>query len=117
MDNRISFLLNDEEKTDINQAVEILVNIQEPKLKTLTLDERKVLPKMGDRTVAFVEKALEYGQEYPQYIPAFIDVPEAKLDFDTVKTLRVYFTQLERITNELDDSMTLAGSEASSSIF
>lgn len=115
MDNRISFLLSDEEKTDINQAVGTLVNILEPKLMTLTLDERKELPKMGDRTVAFVEKALEYGEEYPQYMPAFIDVAEAKVDFEAVKSLRGYFTQLERITNELDDSMTLAGSEAYSS--
>lgn len=112
MDNRISFNLTDEEKTELGGAVNTLVNILEPKLKTLLPEERRELPKMGDKTVAFVEKALEFGQEYPQYMPAFIEVPEALIDFEAVKTMRNYFTQLERITNQLDDSMLLAGSEA-----
>lgn len=112
MDNRISFNLTDEEKTELGGAVNTLVNILEPKLKTLLPEERRELPKMGDKTVAFVEKALEFGQEYPQYMPAFIEVPEALIDFEAVKTMRNYFTQLERITNQLDDSMVLAGSEA-----
>ncbi|MCY1718956.1 hypothetical protein OU798_01295 [Prolixibacteraceae bacterium Z1-6] len=112
MEDQFSFSLTDEDKVQINQALQTLVTVLEPKLMTLTPDERKEMPKMGDKTVAFVEKAVEYGQEYPQYMPAFIDVPEAKIDFDGVKVLRGFFTQLERITNELDDSMTLAGSEA-----
>ncbi|WP_320111528.1 hypothetical protein [Draconibacterium orientale] len=115
MQNRISFVLNDEEKTAINQSIETLVNVLEPKLVSLTTDERKEMPKMGDKTIAFVSKALDYGEEYPNYIPSFIDVPESKIDFDAVQTMRVFYTQLERIINELDDTMTLAGSEAYSS--
>lgn len=115
MQNRISFVLNEEEKTAINQSIETLVNILEPKLVSLTIEERKEMPKMGDKTVAFVSKALDYGEEYPNYIPDFIDVPEAKTDFDAVQSMRVFYTQLERLTNGLDDSMTLAGSEAYSS--
>ncbi|RIJ49947.1 hypothetical protein D1614_04180 [Maribellus luteus] len=112
MDDQFSFHLTEDEKDQVNQAIQVLATVLEPKLMTLTPEERKELPKMGDKTVAFVEKAVEYGQEYPQYMPAFIDVPEATADFEAVKAIRTYFTQLERITNELDDSMILAGSEA-----
>ena len=112
MNDVFSFHLTDEEKAEVNQAIEKLVTILEPKLITLTPEERKELPKMGDKTVAFVEKAVEYAQEYPQYMPAFIDVPEANSDFEAVKAIRIYFNQLERITDELNDSMTIAGSEA-----
>lgn len=112
MEDQFSFHLNNEEKDQIAAAIQTLVTVLEPKLMTLTPDERKELPKMGDKTVAFVDKATEYGQAYPQYMPAFIDVPEAIADFEAVKIIRTYFTQLDRITKELDDSMTIAGSEA-----
>ena len=112
MNDVFSFHLTDEEKAEVNQAINKLRTILEPKLITLTPEERKELPKMGDKTVAFVEKAVEYAQEYPQYMPAFINVPEASSDFEAVKAIRSYFNPLERITNELDDSMTIAGSEA-----
>lgn len=70
---------------------------------------------MGDKTVAFVEKALDYGEQYPAYIPKFIDVTEAKVNFETVRVLRNINTPLIRIANEIDHTMTLAGSQAYSS--
>lgn len=115
MEDRFSFQLTKEEKELLSQAIQVLLTVLEPKLMTLLPDERRELPKMGDKTVAFVEKAVEYGQEYPKYMPAFIDVSEAKSDFDAVKDIRIYFNQLQRLVTEMDDSMTLAGSEAYSS--
>lgn len=115
MTDKFSFKLSEEEKSDVNNAIQTLVSILESKLITLTPEERMEMPKMGDKTVAFVEKAIEYAQEYPQYMPAFIDVPETELDFNAVKDIRVIFNQLQRLTSELNDSMILAGSEAYSS--
>ena len=115
MEDRFSFHLSDEESAQIEGAIQTLATVLEPKLLTLTPDERKELPKMGDKTVAFVEKAVEYGEEYPQYIPDFIDVPEAKADFDAVKDIRNYFNQILRLSTEMEDSMLIAGSEAYSS--
>ena len=45
-------------------------------------------------------------------MPAFIDVPETRTDFEAVKAIRYFFTKLQRLTEALDDSMLLAGSEA-----
>jgi hypothetical protein len=81
----------------------------------LSADDKKELPKMGDKTLAFVEKSLEYADLYPGFMPIFIDVKEAKIDLESVKNLRQLFLPLERITNEIDSTMTLAGSEAFSS--
>ncbi len=58
---------------------------------------------------------MEYGAVYPDYIPNFIDIPESKVDFEAVKSLHSVITPLERISNLLNDTMTLAGSEAYSS--
>jgi len=115
MENKVSFVLSEEEKTQVNQAIETLVTVFEPKLSHLTADDKKELPKMGNKTVSFVEKSLEYADLYPGFMPAFIDIPEAKVDLESVKTLRQLFLPLERITNEIDDTITLAGSEAYSS--
>lgn len=112
MEDLFSFQLSDEEKDQIDQSLKTVFGILGPKLITLTPDERKEMAKMGDKTVAFVEKAVEYAQEYPQYMPAFIDVAEAKSDFEAVKTIRIYFNQLERLVSQMNDSMTIAGSEA-----
>ncbi|BAX78543.1 hypothetical protein [Labilibaculum antarcticum] len=112
MENKISFILTPEEQSQVNQALVTLKTVLEPKLISLLASDKKELPKMGDKTLAFVEKSLEYARIYPDFMPNFIDVPEAKLDLESVKALRQILTPLERITNEIDDTMTLAGSEA-----
>ncbi len=115
MNNKISFALTNEEKSQVNQAIEALQSVLEPKLITLAASDKRELPKMGDKTLAFVEKSLEYAGMYPGFIPDFIDVPEAVIDLESVKELRQLLMPLERITNEIDDTMTMAGSEAYSS--
>jgi hypothetical protein len=40
-----------------------------PFLIDLTADERKALPKMGDKSRAFVTKALEVGTQNPNFLP------------------------------------------------
>ena len=112
MGNRISFQLTDEERTKVQGATKTLVEVLDPKLITLAADDRKELPKMGDKTVSFVDKSLEYADAYPNYIPSFINVSNARFDYETVKILRNVATPLERICNQLNDTMTLAGSEA-----
>lgn len=112
MESKMSFQLTDEEQEQVNNAIGILRTILEPKLITLAPDDRKELPKMGDKTVAFVDKSLEYANAYPNYIPSFINIPGARGDFEAVKALRNLATPLERICNQVNDTMTLAGSEA-----
>lgn len=112
MNNEISFKLTDEEITQLDQAVETITKVLGSKLTTLDPERRRELLHMGDKSVAFVEKSLEYADMYPKYLPEYIDVPESKIDFVTVKTLRKYFAPIETITNGIDDTMRLAGSEA-----
>ena len=112
MNNNISFILTEEERTQLTDAIKVLETILESKLISLSPDDKKELPKMGNRTLSFVEKSFEYGDVYPSFIPDFIDLPEAKIDLESVRTLRQLFLPLERITNQIDDTMTLAGSEA-----
>jgi len=81
-------------------------------LVTLTPEERHFYAKMGDKSVAFVDKALELAALYPQLLPAFVNVVEFKKDVDAVKVMKTILRQLEEITVLLDDSILMAGSEA-----
>ena len=81
-------------------------------LVTLTPEERRAYAKMGDKSIAFVEKALDMAQSFPQLLPAFVNVAELNKDVEAVKVMKTILRQLEEITVLLDDSILLAGSEA-----
>jgi hypothetical protein len=80
-------------------------------LVELAQGEARELPLMGDKSYAFVVKALEYAKQYPDYA-ALIDVPEFEKDVNAVDLLREFYVPLSQLTKKLYDTMTLAGSEA-----
>ena len=97
---------------DIKAAIATLAAKLKPHLQTLTTQERIELPKMGDKTVAFVQKALEYGQQNKDLVPSFLDLAALATDVKAVQSLRELAQGLNPITDALNDSMTLSGSEA-----
>jgi len=83
-----------------------------PHLHVLTAQERMELPKMGDKTSAFVQKALEYSQQNRDLVPSFLDLPAFAVDVQAVQSLRELAQGLVPVTDALGDSLTLSGSEA-----
>ncbi|MHB8139634.1 MAG: hypothetical protein ACYDGO_14780 [Smithellaceae bacterium] len=70
------------------------------------------MPKMGDKTVAFVQKTLEYSLQNPELVPQFLNVDELAMDVHAVEAIRAMYEPLLQITEALSDTMTLSGSEA-----
>lgn len=97
---------------DIKTAIATLAAKLMPHLKALSVQERSELPKMGDKTVAFVQKALEYGQQNKDLVPSFLDLAALATDVKAVQSLRELAQGLNPITDALNDSMTLSDSEA-----
>lgn len=112
VENRISFAMSAEERTQVDQALASLRSILMPKLLTLSTTDRQELARMGDKTLSFVEKSLEYCRQEPQIYSSLVDVPEFDKDVTGYATLRGIYTQLETITSAVDDSMMLCGSDA-----
>ena len=110
--NNITFSLTEEQKTEVEAAINTLKTVLLPHLQTLTANERQEITKMGDKSVAFVEKAYAYSQEQPDLVPAYVDTNEMKVDLDAFDQLRSYKIQLDQLLESLDDSMMLAGSDA-----
>lgn len=57
--------------------------------KNLSKEDRIELPKMGDKTVAFVSKAQEYAQNNPDLVPSFLDMDALNSDVKMAKKLGV----------------------------
>lgn len=111
MENRVSFSLSETDRQDILAALNVLDKKLLPLLVELAQGEARELPTMGDKSYAFVFKALEYAKQYPEYA-GLIDVAEFEKDVNTVGQLREFYVPLSQLTKKVHDTMTLAGSEA-----
>lgn len=110
--NNVSIRLTPEEFDAVQKALALINNTLTPYLIQLTPEQRRQLPKMSDKTTPFVEKSLELAEQYPQFVPEVMDVNELKIDFESVQTLRTLHKPLEKIYDQLSDTILLAGSEA-----
>jgi len=108
----IAVVFDPAELKQITDAIGVLNATLLPKLKTLSTQDMREIPKMGDKSVAFVQKAFEYSQIHPDLRPAFLDVAAFQIDLDSLATLHRLDRSLNPVVNALSDSMALAGSEA-----
>jgi hypothetical protein len=92
----------------INEAKSIL----SPYLCPLTTDDRHRILKMGDKSLAFVEKTGELAAGNPQFCPAYFNLDDLNIDIADAVGLRALNNRLEQLSREVDDTMMLAGSEA-----
>ncbi len=98
----------DQAVAKINEASAIL----KPYTLSLTPEERKNMLKMGDRSLAFVEKAVEFTKTNPEFIPVFMTAEELAIDLADSKNLVGPVSVVTQLLYSLDDTMMLAGSEA-----
>ena len=110
--NVFSLELNQQDIAEINKAIATLKAKLMPALKSINYEEKNELPKMGDKTIAFVTKAMEHCESNPDLVPPFLDTEEFKKDMKAIETLRSFYSPLEQVTGMLSDSMILAGSDA-----
>jgi len=83
-----------------------------PYLLNLTPDESKALPKMGDKSYAFVTKALEYLKVPGTPMPPYTNVEEMEVDLKGYDTIRQILQSVMPAIDMLQDTMALSGSEA-----
>jgi hypothetical protein len=102
-------------ESDIKQVMEYLSKIQEvlkPYLIALSPDERQRMLKMGDKTVSFVDKTLDYVKSNPEFVPTYMNVLEFEKDATAVKNLMSMLNPVVQIEQGINDTEMLAGSEA-----
>ena len=78
----------------------------------LTPEERRNYSTMGDKSIAFVEKAVQYVDERPDLVPPYLDIPEFKKDLELARQLRNLLMILDPVVEKISDSCLAAGADA-----
>ena len=111
-ENRISLSFTDAEKTQISQAIQTLNTLLSPKLIALPKEDKLRLAKISDDAIPFAEKVAQYTVSNPEFNPRFMTAEEFAKDLSAFTLLREFSRLLSQISSNIDDTRTLAGSEA-----
>ncbi|MCG8411076.1 MAG: hypothetical protein MI739_07310 [Bacteroidales bacterium] len=112
IENKISYSSTSEEDAALNTAIETIENTLLKKLITLTPEEKRNMLHLGDKSIAFVDKANEAAQQHPGLVNSFIDVNEFNIDVKALGSLRSILFRLSKIVTMLEDSEREVGHEA-----
>ncbi len=111
-ENRISIEFSQAELDAINDAIAIINSKLAPKLIALEADDKKALAKIGERSLPFVEKCVQYAESNPEFLPFYVSAVELKKDFTAFSVLKNLLRPLSQLIGNIDDTATLCGSEA-----
>jgi hypothetical protein len=83
-----------------------------PYLQGLTAEERMSLFKMGDKTVATVQKTKSYMETNPEFVPNYMNQAEFLKDEKVVTQLNPIVNLAKQLAVDVEDTVMLSGSEA-----
>ncbi|MDR2764231.1 MAG: hypothetical protein LBB90_04300 [Tannerella sp.] len=78
----------------------------------LTPHERSTIPRMGEKTFAFVEKAYDYAKSNPTLCPSFLDMNAFEADYADAHNLWNLRNKAKQFYEIINDIVALSGSEA-----
>ena len=110
--NQIDIVIPASVITDVTTKLQEIKAAMAPYIFPLTVEQRETLPKMGDKTVAFVQKSLDYSDTNPEYAPGYFDKGELIDDLNATKALAPINGLAQQIASDINDTMMMAGSEA-----
>jgi hypothetical protein len=110
----ISAKLTETDLQDIKAALTAL-EAKLPFLIHLTVEERRKLFKMGNKSLAFVSNSLTAAQANPDILPASFDLDEFTSDYQLATSLTEVHLRLKQLTEKVDDTLIAVSSEAMNS--
>ena len=96
----------------IKAAILVIETTLIPYLIALTDSQRKGGVKMGDKSIAFVDKGGVYGNQFSDEMPASIKVVDLANNVAVVNVLSAYAKPLATILRGVEDTMLSAGTVA-----
>ena len=110
--NRVSEVIPDAVIIDVTKKLNECKIALEPYLIGLTEKERQDLFKMGNKTVATVQKVKSYTDTNPEFVPTYMQTAEFDKDATVVTQLTPIQNVAFQLASDLDDTRMLSGSEA-----
>lgn len=111
--NLLQLQLNAEDYAAIDGAL----NTLEQRLSgliDLSVDERRGLVRMGEKSEAFCRQTLMAMEENRQLVPPGVGLDDARADLQQLEELRRRAHRLQRLTGRTEDSLTALGSDVMS---
>jgi hypothetical protein len=110
-DNRISTTLSTNDQADVLAAIKTIRD-KLPFLLDLTPEERRSLPRMGDKSRAFVAQALTVAEQNADILPRSFDTAEMRKDVELAQALEPILAALAQLYELVEDTYLEVGSEA-----
>lgn len=111
MENRVDVVLTPEQMEAVKAGLASLGSILDFAVP-LTGADRVALLKLGDKSVAFVNKSLEAAKAHPGSIPPAVKVDELERDVKLYDQLNEIARRLATLQRAVEDTAMVAGSEA-----
>jgi len=89
---------------DIRAKLPFIIDVA-PKVK-------RSMPKMGDKSRAFVQKALDVAVQHPDFLPRSFNIAELQRDVHLFETIYPLAMALAQLQADLDDTLAAVGSDA-----
>jgi len=111
--NQISAVIAEADKAAVIDAIaSIKAKLANVLIISLTNEERRGSFKIGDKNLAFIQKSLQYAEQYPDLVPPYLSIPEARKDFNLTVDMQQILNQLLTLVAAAEDAVTVAGGEA-----
>lgn len=110
-DNRISIEATPAQLAAVNLAVADLKTALEGLTSNISEDDKRSLPKIGDKTLAFDAKCQAYMGDRPDLVPGFTDTAEVQRDRELVAALLPVLREIAPILSDLESTILLAYSD------
>ncbi len=112
IENKVKIVLTEEQKTAIASGIKTLKDTFGPILVSLTPSEKQSMLILGDKSISFVNKSLMYANQKPEFVPAYLDKNEWKIDMQARNDLAPYNAEINELNSLLLDTIALCGNEA-----
>jgi hypothetical protein len=109
--NRVSAVLAAEDIDAVKTAISS-IDSRLPFLVNLSPEEVKALPRFGDKSIGFVNKALELALQKDEFLPRSFSVEEFKKDVELYTKLYSVLQPLRGLAKKLENTFFEVGAEA-----
>ena len=108
--NLVSLVLSNEQLAQAEQAVTTLEQALAG-LVSLSIGERRRLPKMGQKSEVFCRQTLRVLEQNPQVVPPGLDLAEAQADLLALDQLAPLLDRLQRLAERGRDTEMALGAD------
>ncbi|MEW7280696.1 hypothetical protein ABW636_19065 [Aquimarina sp. 2201CG1-2-11] len=107
LENLISVSFSKEELMELDQHLTGIKKVLKGKTVNLTPDQRRQYGRIANQNKLIVDKAKNYMEQHPNWIPRFLDKTEFDKDYTARKQVENRVQLLENLSQQLIDTKTL----------